>query len=112
MHYSWRRQIARGSLEEPSLERLLLAIAAEKVRVFGWKKEGAENAVANGGLLPMSNGEVLFMDWMWEMELGKKTEDEAPRSICVDEKWKSKGKEEFLLNHIGRAVCTRYEELL
>ena len=46
------------------------------------------------------------------MELGKKTEDEAPGSICVDEKWKSKGKEEFLLNHIGRAVCTRYEELL
>ena len=49
---------------------------------------------------------------MGEMELGKKTENETSHSICVDERRKARGKEEFLLNHIGRAMYTGYEELL
>ena len=46
------------------------------------------------------------------MELGKKTENEASRSICVDEREKARGKEEFLLSRIERAICTGYEEPL
>ena len=50
-------------MEEPSPERLMPAIATEKARVFGLKEERrrAKDAVAGGGVLPMSSQRVLFM---------------------------------------------------
>ena len=49
-------------MEEPSSERLLLAIATEKVRVFGLKEgRGAKDAIVDEDLLPMLSQRVLFM---------------------------------------------------
>ena len=78
-HYSQRRRTAGGSLEGPSPERLVPAIATEEVRVFRLEKRNkAESIVANGGLLPMPSQRVLFMgrvkrrDWVKRQKMDRR----------------------------------------
>ena len=72
IRYPWRRQIARGWLEELSPMRLLLAMEEEEARVFWLEEREAESTIAEGGLLLMPGQRLLFMGQIREVNRVKR----------------------------------------